>query len=59
MKPFPNNDDLELMWRVAATSSISTGYPLYWHFAKLLYSDLSDEPFPVTLNDDTKHSADS
>lgn len=46
MKELPNDDELELMWRVAVTSSISTGIGVHKHFAWMVYNYLTDKKFP-------------
>ena len=46
MKKLPDDKELELMWRVAVTSSISTGIGVHKHYAWALYNYLTDKQFP-------------
>ena len=46
MKSLPDDDELDLMWRVAVTSSISTGIGVHKHYAWMLYNYLTDKQFP-------------
>ena len=46
MKNLPNDETLEMMWRVAVTSSISTGTGVHKHYAWALYNYLTDKKFP-------------
>ena len=47
MKSLPDDDELDLMWRVAVTSSISTGIGVHKHFAWMLYDSLTNKQFPT------------
>ena len=49
MKSLPDDDELDLMWRVAVTSSISTGIGVHKHFAWMLYDSLTNKQLPVGL----------
>ncbi len=46
MKKLPDDETLEMMWRVAVTSSISTGTGVHKHYAWALYNYLTDKQFP-------------
>jgi len=46
MKTLPDDEELELLWRVAVTSSISTGIGVHKHYAWALYNYLTDKQFP-------------
>jgi hypothetical protein len=54
MKELPDDETLEMMWRVAVTSSISTGLGVHKHYAWMLYNYITDKQFPVGLCDDFK-----
>jgi hypothetical protein len=51
MKTLPDDEELELMWRVAVTSSISTGIGVHKHYAWALYNYLTDKKFPGLYNE--------
>jgi len=46
MKELPDDETLEMMWRVAVTSSLSTGIGVHKHFAWMVYNYLTDKQFP-------------
>jgi len=43
MKKLPDDETLEMLWRVAVTSSISTGLGVHKHYAWALYDYLTDD----------------
>ena len=47
----PTDDNLNILWSVATSSSIESGTRPHLIFARLLYSKLSKEEFPVKLAD--------
>ena len=49
MKELPDDAELEMMWRVAVTSSISTGIGVHKHYAWMLYNYITDKQLPVGL----------
>ena len=54
MKELPDDETLEMMWRVAVTSSISTGLGVHKHYAWMLYNYITDKQLSVGLCDDFK-----
>jgi hypothetical protein len=51
MKELPDNKTLNILWTVATSSSIESGTRPHILFARLLYTELSDEEFPFKLPD--------
>ena len=51
MKPLPNKERLDIMWRVAVTSAIEGQGKTHEIFAGMLYRYLTDTEHPVTLKD--------
>jgi len=56
MKKLPDDETLEMLWRVAVTSSISTGLGVHKHYAWALYDYLTDKQPPVGLCDEKSNS---
>jgi hypothetical protein len=50
-KPLPDQNRLDIMWRVAITSAIEAQGSCHHIFARLLYNYLTDKPFPITLTE--------
>ena len=48
----PNDKDLNIMWRVATSSSIESGTKPHLIFARLLYCSITNEKPRVKLTDD-------
>ena len=51
MNKLPTDDELNIAWSVATSSSIESGTKPHLIFARLLYSKLSREDFLVKLAD--------
>jgi hypothetical protein len=51
MKPLPDKNRLDLMWRVSVSSMLSHQGESHEIFAGMLYRYLTDTEHPVTLKD--------
>jgi hypothetical protein len=54
MKKLPSNDELNIWWSVATSSSIETGTRPHHGFAQMLYDYITDKHPPVGLYDDSE-----
>jgi hypothetical protein len=52
MKKLPDKRELDIMWRVATSTSIETGTRPHLLFARMLYNEFNDIKPPVGLADD-------